>query len=155
MVSDLGSWRAAVGLFYNCIQGTSVTYTFKVYPLKNIHTKSVYFGNYIIILLTNIVLSILLGVTAIQTCIACMTLVNICICFSQHNKHSYINDIGLAQSPNSKTNMLNLDYYLFLIKLILLSGDIQTNPGPTTEDTTCLSIMHQNIRSIRNKIRIC
>ncbi len=47
--------------------------------------------------------------------------------------------------------LLNIDYYLFLIKLSLLSGDIETNPGPNGNDDSCLSIMHQNIRSIRHK----
>lgn len=36
--------------------------------------------------------------------------------------------------------------------LLLLSGDIETNPGPNNQNDACLSIIHQNIRSIRNKI---
>ncbi len=35
--------------------------------------------------------------------------------------------------------------------LILLSGDVAKNPGPNV-DTECLSILHLNIRSIRNKL---
>ena len=39
--------------------------------------------------------------------------------------------------------------YTLLTLLLLLSGDIESNPGPTEN---CLSIIHSNIRSIRNKI---
>ncbi len=39
-----------------------------------------------------------------------------------------------------------------LIKLILLSGDIAENPGPDG-DINSLSILHLNIRSIRNKLQ--
>ncbi|MCG7883380.1 MAG: hypothetical protein JAY96_17510 [Candidatus Thiodiazotropha endolucinida] len=44
---------------------------------------------------------------------------------------------------------------VFLSMLILLSGDVETNPGPilgNSEDANCLSILHLNIRSIRHKL---
>jgi hypothetical protein len=38
--------------------------------------------------------------------------------------------------------------------LLLLSGDIHKNPGPTFENQTdSLSVLHQNIRSIRHKMQ--
>ncbi len=36
--------------------------------------------------------------------------------------------------------------------LLLKSGDIERNPGPNITEYNCFSIMHQNIRSIRNKL---
>lgn len=39
---------------------------------------------------------------------------------------------------------------IFIFCVLLLSGDIETNPGPSAENS--LDIMHINIRSIRNKI---
>ena len=45
---------------------------------------------------------------------------------------------------------LNVQFSLFLILLLLEAGDIASNPGPYPEQT--LSILHLNIRSIRNKI---
>ncbi len=60
-------------------------------------------------------------------------------------------------SPDNNTvllgcNFINLDYILFILKLISLSGDIESNPGPGFENIPCLSVIHQNIRSIRNKM---
>ena len=41
---------------------------------------------------------------------------------------------------------------VILILLILQSGDIETNPGPATLHQGSLSILHSNIRSVRNKL---
>ena len=45
---------------------------------------------------------------------------------------------------------------LFIINIVLLiSGDVETNPGhgnTSTDQNYCLTIYHHNIRSIRNKI---
>ena len=47
----------------------------------------------------------------------------------------------------------NHSYILFKHTLLLLSGDIERNPGPDLNATeSCFSILHQNIRSIRNKL---
>ena len=42
---------------------------------------------------------------------------------------------------------------VFVNKLLLLAGDVELNPGPNsaTNLTSCLSVVHQNIRSILNK----
>ena len=45
---------------------------------------------------------------------------------------------------------LNVQFSLVLILLLLEAGDIESNPGPNPEHT--LSVLHLNIRSIRNKI---
>ncbi len=48
---------------------------------------------------------------------------------------------------------INNSFYLFLMELLLLkSGDIECNPGPDIAEHNCFSILHQNIRSIRNKL---
>ena len=39
--------------------------------------------------------------------------------------------------------------YTFLSLLLLVCGDIESNPGPSEH---CLSIIHSNIRSVRNKL---
>ena len=44
----------------------------------------------------------------------------------------------------------NLDFKLLLLFLILEAGDVEKNPGPNTTEHS-LSIIHSNIRSIRNK----
>ena len=44
----------------------------------------------------------------------------------------------------------NLDFKLLLLFLILEAGDVEKTPGPNTTEHS-LSIIHSNIRSIRNK----
>ena len=39
--------------------------------------------------------------------------------------------------------------YAFFSMLLIMSGDVESNPGPIEH---CLSIIHSNIRSIRNKL---
>jgi exonuclease III len=40
-----------------------------------------------------------------------------------------------------------------VLQLLLISGNVHSNPGPEVEEfSKCLSIYHQNIRSIRTKI---
>ena len=45
----------------------------------------------------------------------------------------------------------NLYFKIVLILLLLEAGDIEMNPGPDTFNSS-LSILHSNIRSIRNKL---
>ena len=45
----------------------------------------------------------------------------------------------------------NLYFNRLLILLFLEAGDIELNPGPDTTNSS-LSILHSNIRSIRNKL---
>ena len=45
---------------------------------------------------------------------------------------------------------MSLQFSLILLLLLLKAGDVETNPGPDTTDV--LSILHCNIRSIRNKL---
>ena len=50
----------------------------------------------------------------------------------------------------------NLHFYLTLLIIILLSGDIESNPGPmfADENLKLISIAHLNVRSIRNKLEL-
>ena len=41
---------------------------------------------------------------------------------------------------------------LILVLLLLQSGDVEVNPGPASSDHGSLSIIHSNIRSVRNKL---
>ena len=54
-------------------------------------------------------------------------------------------------SNQSKSVILNTQLYVVLFCLLLQSGDIEQNPGPSNLEN-CLSICHCNIRSIRNKL---
>jgi hypothetical protein len=53
-------------------------------------------------------------------------------------------------------DVINITLILCLLKLyFLLSGDVEMNPGPTHGDVLnkSISILHHNIRSLRNKIQ--
>ena len=46
----------------------------------------------------------------------------------------------------------NIETVLLVWFLKILSGDVETNPGPDNLREHCVSILHYNIRSIRNKL---
>ena len=46
----------------------------------------------------------------------------------------------------------NIETAILVWLLIILSGDVETNPGPDSYREHCVSILHCNIRSIRNKL---
>ena len=55
----------------------------------------------------------------------------------------------------TNTKISELQFSIIFIILVILSGDVETNPGPNNVDQTpagCISMAHLNIRSIRNKI---
>ena len=48
--------------------------------------------------------------------------------------------------------ILNIEFAFVIFLLVVLSDDVETNPGPSNDvQTSSLSILHLNIRSIRNK----
>ena len=49
-------------------------------------------------------------------------------------------------------NIYNIETSIIVWLLLILSGDIETNPGPDNIYEHSVSILHSNIRSIRNKI---
>jgi hypothetical protein len=52
-----------------------------------------------------------------------------------------------------QSSILNLEFTFVIFLLVVLSGNVEINPGPSTDvQTSSLSILHVNIRSIRNKI---
>ena len=55
-------------------------------------------------------------------------------------------------STYMKECLFNTHFMLFLVLLLLQSGDVEVNPGPASSDHGSLSIIHSNIRSVRNKL---
>lgn len=70
----------------------------------------------------------------------------------------YIVNSFLSSMKILSGNVVNLALVICVVKLcILLSGDVEVNPGPTVGNNTgctisSISILHHNIRSLRNKI---
>lgn len=90
-----------------------------------------------------------------------------CCIFSGHQTYSVSFDIlflvtclkklfqNLRYNCNWVRNFLessfyNVQFLLIMCLLLLEAGDIERNPGP--ENNNSISIIHLNIRSIRNKI---
>lgn len=72
-------------------------------------------------------------------------------CFKQETVYCFKHElVSFVITPTLKIQTL-----LVLLLLILLSGDVSENPGPDLDQsnqTNNLSILHLNIRSIRNKL---
>lgn len=51
-------------------------------------------------------------------------------------------------------SIYKLDFALITLLLVIMSGDVETNPGPINQTSSdhCVSILHCNIRSLRNKL---
>ena len=67
----------------------------------------------------------------------------------------YLNKTKLFILEKYKTHCNLIMYYMLLFSLLIVCGDIETNPGPggTPEvQGKTLSIFHCNIRSLRNKL---
>ena len=49
------------------------------------------------------------------------------------------------------TSVNNIQMASLVCLLVILAGDVETNPGPATAEQS-VSLLHINIRSIRNKL---
>ena len=77
----------------------------------------------------------------------------ICKVTSVFMKERHMFNVSTWYRQSIKVFHQKLWYFTILLLLLLLqSGDIETNPGPSTLNHGTLSILHSNIRSIRNKI---
>jgi len=61
---------------------------------------------------------------------------------------TYCNSVTELQNNDE----LNILYLIYCSILLILSGDIEKNPGPILGHENCLSLLHQNIRGIRHKL---
>jgi len=61
---------------------------------------------------------------------------------------TYCNSVTERQNNDE----LNILYSIYCSILLILSGDIEENPGPILGHENCLSLLHQHIRGIRNKL---
>ncbi len=123
------------------------TYLFTCFLKALFHTK----------LYVNLFRNTMLLLSQIITLLVCIQVMYSSTILAYIFKMQYIPRSHTDISPDNNTVLLgcdfiNLDYILFILKLISLSGDIESNPGPGFENIPCLSVIHQNIRSIRNKM---
>ena len=78
------------------------------------------------------------------------TMLQLIICFLLFFKHLLILSICIPLgSYNTTMFIFQMSYYLLYTKLlVLISGDIETNPGPISSIIQSLSICHWNLNSI-------
>ncbi len=154
MGNDVTSWRAAIGNFYNHVHGISKTYTFHSSLLINYRNKAYCEIKLLAKMIIKLIIKFLYVAISIQSCLVFISLLNMICYLLQKNMHQSSRGfyVPTHSSHYNHISILNLEYYNYLFTIILQSGDIETNPGPNTNDLSCLSLVHQNIRSIRHKI---
>ncbi len=148
------SYRAAVGNFNNRIQGLSKSYIFHSFPFRKLLSQMKHLRQHTSVLLINMLMKFVMILTVIKTCLTITALINTYSVLYESNSyfHPSINEDVHTYFTFTQIDILNIDYYMFSTQLIILSGDIEINPGPIVNDVSSLSITHQNIRSIRNKM---
>lgn len=63
--------------------------------------------------------------------------------------------IAIVMMCALQTHFKNVSFMFLLILLLYICGDVETNPGPSTNHSVDdLSIFHINIRSLRNKLHV-
>ena len=155
MDNCLSTWRMTIGLFYNGTHGVSSYCTINHYPiytflfilglfqrhLINIFIKSIYFLNRF---KNNLV--------TVEFCIILLLL----LCDLYYSKCKKVDRFYNCMYCTfvSPSNQVSVEEYVFSITVLklLLSNEIEFNPGPNENEAHCLSVFHQNIRSIRNKL---
>ncbi len=141
MGNDLTLWRAAIGLHYHGGRLMCKSYTFHTYPIRTLRVFLMRIKYTILLILRY---CLLLNHWILNSNAVCLITVGVA---NNLKFNALKNQTCMIISTTLCDNAFN---YLILRRLILLSGDVETNPGPVTE-THSFSILHQNIRSIRNK----
>ena len=149
MSNDISSWRVAIGLHNNRGQQLNKSLNYVVHPLNEmlqlILSFLILFYNTLSIN-AKCVLNIRLGIVLFCTVHQCLNVAsdrsvnlhdpqNTCYKLSVHA------DLDISKFSSMITR-----------ELLLLSGDVELNPGPQGVFNNCFSILHQNIRSIRSKM---
>ena len=64
----------------------------------------------------------------------------------------YLKKLFWTLGINTYKSIYNIETAILVWLLLILSGDIESNPGPDNLREHCVSILHCNMRSIRNKL---
>ncbi len=149
MGNDVAAWRASVGLYYNKRQQLRKSYSYCTYPFKHLYLNIKCF-------ITLLWYFIKLGLCTIENTTSD---VRFTLQIVMTLALSFLNLSAQRHQLSNEYTLLLRYYEPFSIVqsngrsvklLLILAGDVETNPGPFN-DIGCLSILHQNIRSIRNK----
>ena len=147
----LSAWRMVIGMFYNGTHGVESSSTIISYPF---HTFLFILG-----LLHRIMTSVgskcVCSVNWLKSSLLTFDLwvtLSLLTCdlyylnYKTDRFYNFYHPCYIEQSTFDKYNLI-----VTVMKLIL-SNDIELNPGPNNNEAHCLSIFHQNMRSMRNKL---
>jgi len=143
MGNDIAQWRQEIGLHYYRNRGVNLRLTFRttlfnVTFLKQSMTSFMLFTMHVLCNILYYVRTLNLAVfISVYTLASGMSLI-------QTNVPTFFHDNYCIASSQLSLYIISLRF------LLLLSGDIECNPGPLSPE--CLTVFHLNIRSIRNKM---
>ncbi len=145
MGNDVTSWRASIGIFNNKRQRCLRLDTFHVNTIHILYQLVWSILSRIIIMLRE--LAYLAKICTSDTKTVCLTcfilLVYNFIKYNGVNKSHIANNYVHTQNTAYATiSMAVINPILIIDTILLLSGDIETNPGPVDNIKQCLSIIH-------------
>lgn len=136
------AWRAAIGLFYNVIQGNIRCHNFLVCHLILTLYK-------VLLSLFSVILRSVMHAISFMYRHYCKWEISVCV--FAHSVYS-VNSLLADNVYLYDFLLIPFDIWSVMLILLILSGDVEKNPGPSSEpDVNCLSVFSQYIRSIRNK----
>ncbi len=114
MANDVMAYRAAIGLFYNRIQGYSKSYVFRSFPLKSIISQALFIIKHVTHFAINLLMSVVCLLTIIHTCLVFKTLVTQFLHVLCYHTFNYTTDIGdVLKADLISIDILNLNYLLY------------------------------------------
>ena len=137
MTVDINTWRAAIGLFGNASMGSSIFYLTKCF-------RCILYS----ILLLTMILFLLLTVYFCDKHLGVMTFLSLHV-DSINIKGSFFSKFSnkCCTIPHACMFFCSLLFFISVI-LLVLSGDIETNPGPDPGYSNSFSFCHWNLNSI-------
>ena len=154
-MNDLASYRSAIGLFHIKLQRLSKSYIFITRPVQ-------LFINSILgyILRTRSFLNKCLPKLNYVICNYYFSFIVVLLTCHSYHHHFDLHKQGCSDYTNyhfcgyDGESVFVLIYYSVIVQfLLIISGDVELNPGPiATPQISTISIFHQNIRSLRNKL---
>ncbi len=113
MANDLMSYRAAIGNFYNRTQGYYMSYTFHSISLHTLVIQFFHICKQIKQLFIRLLITGVLLLTGIQTCLVFMTLLHVLSLHSVHQTTVHSKGDVLTNSHLGHLDLLNIDYVVY------------------------------------------
>jgi hypothetical protein len=147
--NDIILWRVAIGLYYNCKQRLTKSSCFVSHPILTMMIFFTWLKNELFKQLHTLNFPFLFPFFKSIFILTNMT----CINSNYYHRNNLMSNFLNSHSPIKKANITNDSCNVLFPLLLFLCGDIELNLGPVNDTDHCFSILHQNSRSIRNKMQ--